>query len=82
MIEHVYFRDNKAHVIYNFSDEDVEVLSELKRYGFIEFKQDADSSIVDNLYAGGFVTSDDDAWHSTYILTDLGKSIVRVIPKL
>lgn len=80
MIEHVYFHGNKAHVAYNFSDGDIEVLLDLKRYGYIEFKQDDDSSIMDNLYNGGFVTTDDDAWHLTFILTDLGNSVVRVMP--
>lgn len=76
MIKNTTFENNNAVVSYEFSDDDIKVLTHLKEHGYIGFPGGAGSDIVDALYDYGFVEADDDAWHFTVKLTKLGKSVV------
>ena len=77
MIVSTKFENNKAIVVYEFSEEDLNILKHLKRHGWMEFYRGYNSAIADNLYDYGFVTSDDDAWHFTIVLTKLGEEVVK-----
>ena len=76
MIKNTLFQNNEAVVTYKFSDDDIKVLSHLKEHGYMEFRRNVGSEIVDSLYNYGFVESNEDAWHFTISLTKLGKSVV------
>jgi ribosomal protein S8 len=76
LIKGVKVENNQAVVTYQFSEEDMNVLKHLKEHGYMEFRNGAKSEIVDNLYDYGFVKSDDDAWHYTVKLTELGEQVV------
>lgn len=79
MIKGVQFQNNEVDITYKFSDNDMIVLKHLMAHGYMEFRGDADSAITNNLYDYGFVEMDDDAWHSTFVLTKLGERVVEVL---
>lgn len=79
LIENVKFENNKAVVTYEFSEDDISILKHLKEHGYMEFRNGKNSSIVDSLYDYGFVKSNDDAWHFTVHLTELGNKVVSSI---
>ncbi|PLS18927.1 hypothetical protein CVD28_00565 [Bacillus sp. M6-12] len=77
MIKNVEMKNQQAMVTYEFSEQDMEILRHLKEHNYMEFRRGENSAIVDNLYDYGFVTTDDDAWHFTVVLTKLGKAVVE-----
>lgn len=79
LISAVKVENNQVVVTYDFSEEDKKVLKHLKEHGYMEFRRGQNSNIVENLYEYGFVQSDDDAWHYTVVLTELGKKTVALM---
>lgn len=79
MIVNTKIESNKAIVTYEFSEDDLKVLTHLKQHGYMEFRNNESSMIVDNLYDNGFVEMDDDAWHYTVVLTTLGENVVMAM---
>lgn len=77
MIHKTVWENGMAIVTYKFSDKDLEVLSHLKKHGFMEFRFGHMSDIADDLYDYGFVESNPDSWNYTIKLTALGKAVVE-----
>lgn len=82
--------DNKDLVLrleYKLSELDLKIFKFLKSEGYLEirdnernnFNEDILSSelmvSINTLYNYNFIDNDYDAWHETYILTELGNSI-------
>lgn len=80
MIKNTQFQDNNAVVTYEFSENDIQVLTHLKEHGYMEFRRNEGSDIADSLYEYGFVDADSDAWHFTIKLTKLGEQVVNAMP--
>lgn len=81
------FIDNCVIVIYKPSVRDIDILKNLKQYGYMEFREDYVNepeewtnqtkefklSQINDLKENKFIEQDMDAWHITYMLTELGK---------
>lgn len=82
MKQNVKLEGNVATIIYEFLDEEINILNNTKRVGYIEFRgerteqEQLEEEICDKLMECGFLELDFDAWHKTYILTTLGKSLM------
>lgn len=79
MIKETRIEGNKAIVTFEFSEDDLKVLKHLKEHGYMEFRNNENSAIVDNLFDNGFVEADDYAWHDTVLLTELGDNVVKAM---
>ena len=80
MIKNCRFENGQAIVTYEFSVEEVGLLSYLKESKYIEFRARSthgiDYGVAEDLIKYGFADVDDDAKHLTLVLTELGQCVV------